>query len=91
MPYIQDNRLIAIETPLGKDALLLTGFRGTEGLSTPFSFELDLLSENHSIPFKDIIGKKRCRFRCIGKRAKTVFSWANLTLFTRTRRRQRGW
>lgn len=57
MPYTQDNRLIAIETPLGKDALLLTGFHGTEGLSTPFSFELDLLSENHSIPFKDIIGK----------------------------------
>lgn len=55
--YTQDNRLIAIETPLGKDALLLTGFHGTEGLSTPFSFELDLLSENHSIPFKDIIGK----------------------------------
>ncbi|MDG6026803.1 MAG: type VI secretion system tip protein VgrG [Candidatus Brocadia sp.] len=57
MPYTQDNRLIAIETPLGKDVLLLTGFHGTEGLSTPFSFELDLLSENHSIPFKDIIGK----------------------------------
>ncbi|BBO17394.1 type VI secretion system tip protein VgrG [Candidatus Brocadia pituitae] len=57
MPYTQDNRLIAIETPLGKDALLLTGFHGTEGLSTPFSFELDLLSENHSIPFTDIIGK----------------------------------
>lgn len=57
MPYTQDNRLIAIETPLGKDALLLTGFHGTEGLSTPFSFALDLLSENHCIPFKDIIGK----------------------------------
>ena len=28
-----------------------------EGLSTPFSFELELLSENHSIPFQDIIGK----------------------------------
>lgn len=57
MSYTQDNRLIAIDTPLGKDALLLSGFHGMEGLSTPFSFELELLSENHSIPFKDIIGK----------------------------------
>ena len=55
--YTQDNRLIAIDTPLGKDALLLSGFHGMEGLSTPFRLELDLLSENHSIPFKDIIGK----------------------------------
>lgn len=55
--YTQDNRLIAIDTPLGKDALLLSGFHGLEGLSTPFNFELELLSENHSIPFKDIIGK----------------------------------
>src|SRR3990167_9277171 len=55
--YTQDNRLIAIDTPLGKDVLLLSGFHGMEGLSTPFRLELDLLSENHSIPFKDIIGK----------------------------------
>lgn len=57
MAYTQDNSLIAVNTPLGKDVLLLTGFNGTEGLSRPFSFELDMLSENHNIPFEDIIGK----------------------------------
>ena len=57
MAYTQDNSLIAINTPLGKDVLLLTGFNGTEGLSRPFSFELEMLSENHNIPFADIIGK----------------------------------
>jgi len=55
--YTQDNSLIAINTPLGKDVLLLTGFNGTEGLSRPFDFELDMLSENPNIPFADIIGK----------------------------------
>ena len=57
MPYTQENRLIAIDTPLGKDVLLLAGFNGTEGLSRLFSFELDMLSENHNIPFDSIIGK----------------------------------
>jgi len=57
MPYTQDDRLIAIDTPLGKDVLLLSGFSGAEGLSCLFSFELNLLSENHKIFFEDIIGK----------------------------------
>lgn len=57
MPYTQENRLIAIDTPLGKDALLLTGFSGTEALSTLFRFDLKMLSENHAIVFEDIIGK----------------------------------
>jgi type VI secretion system secreted protein VgrG len=57
MAYTQDNRLIAIDTPLGKDVLLLAGFKGIEGISDLFSFELNLLSENHNITFEDIIGK----------------------------------
>lgn len=57
MPFTQKNRLIAIDTPLGEDALLLSSIQGNEGVSTPFSFELDLLSANNSIKFKDIIGK----------------------------------
>ncbi len=57
MPYTQENRLIRIDTPLGKDVLLLGAFRGLECISMPFSYELDLLSENHSIPFDAIIGK----------------------------------
>jgi type VI secretion system secreted protein VgrG len=58
MNYTQDNRHLTIETPLGKDALLLTGFSGTEGVSWPFSFKLDLISQKRDIQFKDIVGKK---------------------------------
>ncbi|MBW2664364.1 MAG: type VI secretion system tip protein VgrG, partial [Deltaproteobacteria bacterium] len=57
MAYTQENRLIAIDTPLGTDVLLLAGFHGIEGISGLFSFELNLLSENHNIKFEDIIGK----------------------------------
>ncbi len=57
MPLTQDNRLMAIDTPLGRDVLLLTGFRGAEAISSPFSFELNLISENHDISFESIIGK----------------------------------
>ncbi len=57
MPLTQENRLISISTPLGDNVLLLKGFKGTEGLSVPYSFELDLVSENNNITFEDIIGK----------------------------------
>jgi len=57
MSFTQNRRLISIETPLGKDVLLLASFRGAEGLSRLYTFELEMLSENHSIPFADIIGK----------------------------------
>jgi len=57
MEYTQDNSLIRIDTPLGENELLLTGFTGEEGISSLFSFELDLLSENNSIVFQDIMGK----------------------------------
>src|SRR5205823_5142990 len=58
MPYSQENRLISIDTPLGDDVLLLQGFTGDEGMSRLFEFHLDLLSENNSIAFDDIIGQK---------------------------------
>ncbi len=57
MPYTQENRFIAIETPLGKDELLLAGFRGNEGISSLFHFDLNLLSENHNVVFENIIGQ----------------------------------
>jgi type VI secretion system secreted protein VgrG len=55
--YTQEGGLFKIDTPLGKDVLLLRGFKGTESISRLFKFELDLLSENSSISFPDIIGK----------------------------------
>jgi len=57
MKLTQENRLLAIDTPLGKDILMLRGFTGSEGVSMPFSFDLDLVSEDSNISFKDIIGK----------------------------------
>ena len=58
MPYTQEKRLITIETPVGKNALLLRSISGEEGISRLFHFSADLLSENHSIAFKDIVGKQ---------------------------------
>jgi type VI secretion system secreted protein VgrG len=54
----QANRLIALNTPLGPDALLLRAFSGQEALSRLFSFELDLLATDPEIKFEDIIGKR---------------------------------
>ena len=42
---------------LGADKLLLKGFRGSEGISRLFRFELDLLSEDQNIDYTQIIGK----------------------------------
>ncbi|MBL8798462.1 MAG: type VI secretion system tip protein VgrG [Planctomycetia bacterium] len=53
----QDNRLLAVSTPLGKDVLLLTGFSGKESLSRLFTYQLNLVSEKEDIAAKDIIGK----------------------------------
>jgi type VI secretion system secreted protein VgrG len=58
MAYTQDKRIISIQTPLGADVLLLHGFNGSEGISQLFQFSAEFLSENHSIAFKDIIGKQ---------------------------------
>ena len=57
--YSQEHRLIAVDTPLGKDVLLLQELTGHEGISRLFSFDLDLLAfENDSISFEDIVGQK---------------------------------
>jgi len=57
--FSQDHRLMAVETPLGKDVLLLQELTGYEAISHLFSYELDLLAHEHSsVAFKDIVGKK---------------------------------
>ena len=55
--YSQDIRSIAIQTPLGKDVLLLRALHGEEGLSRLFRFDLDLLCEQPSIDVSAAIGK----------------------------------
>ncbi len=57
--YTQSNRRIAVTTPLGKDVLLLVGFTGREGVSQPFSFQLDLVADNDDdVPFDKLLGQK---------------------------------
>ena len=56
--YTQANRLIRVETVLGKDVLLLQGFRGQESVSRLFHFDLYMHSENRSIKMESIVGKK---------------------------------
>jgi len=57
--YKQENRPIAVTTPLGADELLLVGFSGQEGISQLFHFQLDLLAENTTdVPFDKLLGQK---------------------------------
>lgn len=58
MAYTQENRGIAIHTPLGPDRLLLTGLRGEEHVCRPFRFDVDMLSEDPGIGPGDLVGKK---------------------------------
>jgi type VI secretion system secreted protein VgrG len=47
-----------LTTPLGPDALFLTGFTGREGISQLFRFQLDLLASNgKQIPFEKLLGQ----------------------------------
>jgi len=57
--YTQENRPIAVTTPLGPDALLLVGLRGQEGISQLFHFQLDLLAEKTTnVPFDKLLGQQ---------------------------------
>ncbi|MGA7925776.1 MAG: type VI secretion system tip protein TssI/VgrG [Candidatus Sulfotelmatobacter sp.] len=57
--YTQDRRLLAFDSPLGKDVLLLQELKGYEGISRLFSYELDLLAyDNPDISFSRIVGQK---------------------------------
>jgi type VI secretion system secreted protein VgrG len=55
--WTQDKRHIAINTPLGKDVLLLKSFNFRDELSKPFICELDLRSQTAAVDFNKIIGE----------------------------------
>jgi type VI secretion system secreted protein VgrG len=55
--FTQDKRPLRVTTGLGKDVLLLERFSGEEGVSTPFHFVLDMLSENSAIAPADVLRK----------------------------------
>jgi type VI secretion system secreted protein VgrG len=44
-PVTQAHRAFAIETPLPFDTLLINGFEGTEGISQPFHYRVELLAD----------------------------------------------
>mgnify|MGYP000571896853 CR=1 FL=1 len=57
--YTQTNRSMSIETPLGKDKLLLTEFVGEESLSETFEFSATVLSaDDLAIKPDALIGKE---------------------------------
>src|SRR5580698_94274 len=59
MGTLEGNRYLYLTTPLGEDKLLLSGFKGQEGLNQLFHFELDLLADNAtSVDFDKLIGQK---------------------------------
>ena len=56
--YTQADRPLAITTPLGEDALLVTCLRGYEAISQPFNFQVELLAEvGTEISFERIVGQ----------------------------------
>ncbi len=56
--YAQADRPLIVQTPLGKDALLVVGFRGQEGLSQLFTFHLEVLAENSKpVAFGRLLGQ----------------------------------
>src|SRR5437764_11292691 len=57
--YTQDNRPLSVQTPLGKDVLLLVGMAGHEAISELFNFHLNLLAEDASkVKFDKLLGQK---------------------------------
>src|SRR5262249_59384881 len=57
--YTQDNGPIAIETPLGKDKLLLESISGYEAVSEPFYFRLEMLAPaDPPVAFDKLLNQK---------------------------------
>jgi type VI secretion system secreted protein VgrG len=61
-PVLQSKRILAVETPAGKDTLVIERFAGSESISGLFSYELDLLADlrnekDQSVKSEDLIGK----------------------------------
>jgi uncharacterized protein involved in type VI secretion and phage assembly len=50
--YVQQNRQVRVTTPLGESVLLLKAFSGTDEISRPFRFQIEMLAENRKkVPF----------------------------------------
>lgn len=54
---IQNHRLLTLRCPLGENALLLRSFSMTEEISSLFTMQLELASEEARVPLDAILGK----------------------------------
>ena len=55
--FSDDNRMLKLTTPLGKDALLVLGFRGVERVSGLFEYVIELIGERSSAAdFSKVVG-----------------------------------
>jgi type VI secretion system secreted protein VgrG len=79
--FTQRNRFIAIETPLGADALGLISFTGHEELGRLFQFETELISDNARLNFDELIGQK-ASLRLDTKEAKPRYFHGYICRFT---------
>jgi len=57
MAYTQDTRMCQVSSPLGDDVLLLAQLNAHEAISSPFFYDLELMSERDDIDFAAVIGK----------------------------------
>ena len=56
--FVQGTRHFTLTTPLGPDKFILKNFQGEEQISGPFHYRLELLSQDDSIDFFQIVGQK---------------------------------
>lgn len=56
--FVQGTRHFTVTTPLGADKFILKSFQGEERISGLFHYRLELLSQDDSIDFSQIVGKK---------------------------------
>ncbi|MCC7374736.1 MAG: type VI secretion system tip protein VgrG [Verrucomicrobiales bacterium] len=56
LPFTQRNRIAAIATPLGEDALGLVAFNGHEMMSQPFEYTAQVVSRDANLDFDKLIG-----------------------------------
>ena len=74
--YAQDTRLLALNTPLGKDILLLAGFTGEETMSQLFNYELDVISTTPGInPATSWVVAVSCGLTTASTTSRSGFIW----------------
>ena len=57
MSFVQKEQYLSVDTPFGKDKLLLRRLRGEERIDGLFHVELDMQSEDKGLAFDQIVGQ----------------------------------